>query len=80
MTKITVSEIRSPKVLDTNEILEIVNAKKHKRLGFFVPVEYGEILEKILEELKKKEKLKKIKKVALAQKKDRIEDIFDGVE
>ena len=79
MTKLTVSEIRSPKSLEINEIIEIVNVKKHKKLGYFIPVRYEEIFNKFLKALEKEEKLEKIKKVAKAQKRDRIEDIFDGI-
>jgi len=79
MTKLTISEIRNPKLLEINEIIEIVNIKKHKKLGYFIPVAYEEIFEKFLKTLEKEEKLKKIKKVASAQKQDQIEDIFDGI-
>jgi len=80
MTKLTISEIRNPKLLEINEIVEIINIKKHKKLGYFVPISYENIFKEFLKTLEKKEKLEKIKKVAKAQKKDKVEDIFDGIE
>jgi len=80
MTKLTISEIRSPKSLEINEIIEVINLKKHKKLGYFVPISYEDLFKKFLDEVEKIEKLKKIKRVAMAQKQDRIEDINDGIE
>ena len=79
MTNVTVSEIRNPSIFEKKEILTIVNNKKHKVLGFFVPECYKEEFELFLKEIEKKKKIELLKKVAKAQKLDKVEDIVDDI-
>ena len=80
MTNVTVSEIRNPLIFEKKEILTIVNNKKHKVLGYFVPKCYEKEFEIFLNELEKKKKRELLKKIAKAQKADKIEDVFDDIE
>jgi len=81
MTKINISQLRNPKIFEINEILEIVNKKKRKKIGYFIPIQFEDKLKNFLDELKKEEKRKLLKRIAKAQKLDRIEEgsIDDGI-
>ncbi|WP_434579798.1 hypothetical protein MLC52_07070 [Sulfurimonas sp. NW15] len=83
MINITLSNLRnSSNFFDIDDIATIVNGRKKEEIGYFVPKMFKEEFENFMQDLEKKRKLKLLKRVANASKKDTIEDgaVADGIE
>ena len=82
MIETTLSNMRnSSDFFKTSEIIHILDGRKKKEVGFFVPTVFREEFQKFIDEIEKKKKLSLLKRVALAQKKDPIAEgaVSDGV-
>lgn len=82
MNSITLASLRdSTTFLNINDIVAVVNGRKKEEVGYFVPSSLKKEFEKFTEELEKKRKIEKLKRIAKADKKDPIEDgaLADGI-
>ncbi len=81
MLKVSISSLRDKSYFTKDEILEIVNSKKKEKLGYFIPIEYEKLIEEVIKKIEKEKKLKLLKRIARAQKKDAIGDgtVSDGL-
>jgi len=82
MIKATLADLRqSSTFFKTNEIIEIINGRKKEQIGYFVPIALQEVFETFLINLKKEQKLRLLKRVASASKRDIIGDgaLDDGI-
>ena len=83
MIETTLSNMRnSSDFFKTSEIIHILDGRKKEEIGFFVPTVFREEFQKFIDEIEKKKKLSLLKRVALAQKKDPIEEgsTDDGIQ
>ena len=83
MIETTLSNMRnSSDFFKTSEIIHILDGRKKEEIGFFVPTVFKEEFQKFIDKIEKKKKLSLLKRVALAQKKDPIEEgsIDDGIQ
>lgn len=83
MIETTLSNMRnSSDFFKTSEIIHILDGRKKEEVGFFVPTVFREEFQKFIDEIEKKKKLSLLKRVALAQKKDPIEEgsTDDGIQ
>jgi len=75
MIETTLSNMRnSSDFFKTSEIIHILDGRKKEEIGFFVPTVFKEEFQKFIDKIEKKKKLSLLKRVALAQKKDPIEE------
>lgn len=78
----TLADLRNSKnFFETDEIIHVYDGRKKEDIGYFVPKYFAQEFESFLKELEKKKQMKVLKKVALAQKSDPIEEgaVDDGV-
>jgi len=83
MIETTLSNMRnSSDFFKTSEIIHIFDGRKKEEIGFFVPTVFKEEFQKFIDKIEKKKKLSLLKRVALAQKKDPIEEgsTDDGIQ
>ena len=83
MIETTLSNMRnSSDFFKTSEIIHILDGRKKEEIGFFVPTVFKEEFQKFIDKIEKKKKLSLLKRVALAQKKDPIEEgsTDDGIQ
>jgi hypothetical protein len=83
MTIATLADLRqSSSFFKTNEVVQIVNGRKKEQIGYFVPIALKDTFEKFLIKLKREQRRKLLKRVALASKKDIVGDgaVSDGIE
>ncbi len=83
MIETTLSNMRNSRdFFKTSEIIHILDGRKKEEIGFFVPTVFREEFQKFIDEIEKKKKLSLLKRVALAQKKDPIEEgsTDDGIQ
>lgn len=75
MREATLAELRNSKsFFDMEDIIHIFDGRKKEDLGYFVPKYFQKEFEKFLNHLEKQKKIEVLKKVAVAQKKDPIEE------
>ena len=82
MISMTLSNLRnSTNFFNIDDIATIVNGRKKEEIGYFVPKSFKKDFEKFVLELEKNRKLKLLKKVLNASKKDVVGDgaISDGI-
>jgi Mg/Co/Ni transporter MgtE len=82
MTIATLTDLRqSSSFFKTNEVVQIVNGRKKEQIGYFVPIALKDTFEKFLIKLKREQRRKLLKRVALASKKDIVGDgaVDDGI-
>jgi len=83
MIETTLSNMRNSKdFFKTSDIIHILDGRKKEEIGFFVPVIFKEEFQKFIDNIEKKRKLSLLKRVALAQRKDPVEEgsIDDGIQ
>lgn len=82
MTIATLTDLRqSSSFFKTNEVVQIVNGRKKEQIGYFVPIALKDTFERFLIKLKREQRRKLLKRVALASKKDIVGDgaVDDGI-
>jgi len=82
MTIATLADLRqSSTFFKTNEIVQIVNGRKKEQIGYFVPIALKDTFENFLIKLKKEQRLKLLKRVVSASRKDIVGDgaVDDGI-
>jgi Mg/Co/Ni transporter MgtE len=82
MTIATLADLRqSSSFFKTNEVVQIVNGRKKEQIGYFVPIALKDTFEKFLIKLKREQRRKLLKRVALTSKKDIVGDgaVDDGI-
>lgn len=77
-----VSLRKSSELKDIKEVVHVVDGRKKTDVGYFIPKALGGNFEKYLAHLEHESKIKKLKRVAEAQRKDPIDEggIEDGLE
>ena len=83
MVNITLSNLRnSTSFFDMDDMAIIVDGRKKEEIGYFIPKSYKNEFEKFAKEIEKRKKIKLLKRVANAAKKDIIGDeaVDDGIE
>ncbi len=82
MIEATLADLRqSSKFFKTKQIVHIVNGRKKEDIGYFVPISLKHKFENFLIDLEKEQKRELLKRVALASKKDVVDDgaVDDGI-
>ncbi len=82
MIKATLADLRqSSTFFQTDEIIEIINGRKKEKIGYFVPISLKETFKEFIEKREEEKRLKLLKRVAEASRKDIIGDgtIDDGI-
>ena len=82
MIEATLADMRkSTDFFSTKEIIHILDGRKKEEIGYFVPKSLKDEFNAFIEKVEKKRKLALLKRVAEAQKKDRIGDgaVDDGL-
>ena len=82
MIEATMADLRKSSIFfKTKEIVHIVNGRKKEELGFFVPSIFKDEFSKFIENIERKKKIELLKKVALSQKEDPVNDgaVADGI-
>jgi len=82
MIEATLADLRkSSDFFSTNDIIHILDGRKKEEIGYFVPKALKNEFNAFLEQVEKKRKQVLLKRVALAQKRDPIEDgaVDDGI-
>ena len=82
MIEATLADMRkSTDFFATEEIIHILDGRKKEEIGYFVPKSLKDEFNVFIEKVEKKRKLALLKRVAEAQKKDRIGDgaVDDGL-
>jgi len=73
-----ITEIQNrPSLLKTGELIEIVDKRVGKRLGFFISSRYEKFIKEAIENIEKNEKIKKLKRL---KKHQDIEFLESGVD
>ena len=83
MVNMTLSNLRnSTNFFDMDDMAIIVDGRKKEEIGYFIPKSYKNEFEKFAKEIEKRKKIKLLKRVANAAKKDIIGDgtVDDGIE
>ncbi len=83
MISLTLSKLRNnTDFFKIDEIATIINGRKKEEIGYFVPKKFKKEFEIFIKELEKKQKQELLKRVAIASRKDKIEDgtVGDGLE
>jgi len=83
MINMTLSNLRnSTNFFDMDDMAIIVDGRKKEEIGYFIPKSYKNEFEKFAKEIEKRKKIKLLKRVANAAKKDIIGDgtVDDGIE
>jgi len=83
MISLTLSKLRNnTDFFKIDEIATIINGRKKEEIGYFVPKKFKKEFEVFIKELEKKQKQELLKRVAIASRKDKIEDgtVGDGLE
>ena len=78
----TLSSLRNSKnIFNLNDIAVILDGKKKKEIGYFIPSVFKDEFQKFTAEFEHKKKINLLKRVASASKKDIIGDgtISDGI-
>lgn len=65
---------KSSSFFETKDIISVLDGRKKKLLGYFVPKFYEKEFALFLQDLEKNKRIDLLKKVSIAQKKDPIED------
>ncbi len=81
MLEAKLSDFRKPEFFNQTEIIHIVDHRKKKDIGFFVPANLIESFKGYLQQEDKNKKLALLQRIAQAQKIDPIEEvgIADGI-
>lgn len=75
MLEATLADLRkSSSFFKTKEVVHIVNGRKKQEVGYFVPISLKNKFTLFLEEVERDEKIKLLKKVALASEQQPIND------
>ncbi len=83
MVNMTLSNLRnSTNFFDMDDMAIIVDGRKKEEIGYFIPKSYKDEFEKFVKEIEKRNKIKLLKRVANAAKKDVVGDgaADDGIE
>lgn len=82
MINATLAELRNSKnFFNVQEVIHLFDGRKKEDIGYFIPKYFEKELKEFLEKLEHKKELEILNKVALAQKKDPIEEgtVEDGI-
>ena len=82
MRFITIAELRRSSILgEGDEVLQVVDARKKREVGFFIPAALAEEFREYLSKVERRQKIEKLRRVAQAQRRDPIEEgaVDDGV-
>jgi len=83
MLEAKLSDFRNPSFFTSQtDVIHIVDGRKKKEIGFFIPASLKESFSSYLQQEDTKKKLVLLRKIALAQKADPIDDgsVGDGIE
>lgn len=82
MLEAKLSDFRKPEFFNQTEVVHIVDSRKKKEIGFFVPANLVDSFKLFLQQEERNKKLALLQRIAEAQSIDPIEEgsVADGIE